>query len=451
MKRGYGFLICMVADHSAAIAELQGQLVPIQERMETIQALADTENRDLTPAELTEFEANQKKYAAVQAKIKRRKMLADNAAELETPEPRVSAGMQRPTVTGGTPLVTTDPKMGFKNIGDFALAVKASATPGGRMDPRIVAALPTNYGNEANPADGGFAVPPDFRPMIVGHVFSQESLLSRTDQQQTATDTITFPKDETTPWTGGIAVNWTAEAGDITTSKPALGLETIRLHKLAALCPITSELQRNAPALSSYLSTRVPQKITYAINDALINGNGVARPLGILSSGCEIEVAKESAQTAATVNYLNVLKMWNRRYAPLSNNLVWLINQDVEPQLQQMAMPSSTVVPAYLPPGGFSATPYATLFGRPVITIENCQALGTVGDIILVDFSQYTSLVAAGEGVRQDLSIHMWFNYDINAFRFITQVGGQPWWAAPITPPNSANTRSPIVSLATRA
>lgn len=451
MKRGYGFLICMLADHSAAIAELQGQLIPIHERMETIQALADTENRDLTPAETVEFEANQKKYATIQAKIKRRKMLADNATELDTPEPRVSAGMPSASVTGGVPAVQSDPKRGFKSLGDFALAVRASSANNGRMDPRILAALPTNYGNEAAPADGGFAVPPDFRPMIVGHVFSQESLLSRTDQQQTATDSITFPKDETTPWSGGISVAWTAEAGDITTSKPALGLETIRLHKLAALCPITSELQRNAPALNSYLSTRVPQKITYAINDALVNGNGVARPQGIMNAGCKISVAKESGQTADTVVYQNILKMWNRRYAPLNNNLVWLINQDVEPQLQQMAMPTSTVVPSYLPPGGLSATPYATLMGRPVIALEQCDQLGDEGDIILTDWSQYTSLVASGEGVRQDLSIHMWFNYDINAFRFITQVGGQTWWASAITPPNSANTRSPVITLAERA
>jgi hypothetical protein len=45
-------------------------------------------------------------------------------------------------------------------------------------------------------------------------------------------------------------------------------------------------------------------------------------------------------------------------------------------------------VPVYLPPGGLSESPYAILKGRPVIPVEYCATLGTVGDIILADFTQ---------------------------------------------------------------
>ena len=43
---------------------------------------------------------------------------------------------------------------------------------------------------------------------------------------------------------------------------------------------------------------------------------------------------------------------------------------------------SATVV-AYLPPGGLSTKPYATLLGRPVLPVEWCATLGTTGDVIL--------------------------------------------------------------------
>lgn len=456
-KIATGYIVCFRADHGAAISELKGKRLPFHERMEAIQALADAENRELTEAELTEFEANRKKFEAVNAQIKRREMLADNASVLDTPDQRISAGMPKPVATPGISAgrsVIPVGQNGYQDFGSFALSVMASC-PGPQfrgMDDRIRAALPTNYGSETSPADGGYLVPPDFRAAISSFMFSQESLLSRTDQNTTPVDAMSFPKDETTPWSGGIQVYWTAAAGDITTSKQTFQQEQIRLHKLAALVPVTTELQRYAPALTQYLMSRVPLRMTYAMNDAMVNGLGANNPLGIMNSACKITVSKEAGQTAATINYANIFKMWNRRYAPLQNNLVWLINQDSEPQLQQLALPSSTVVPAWMPPGGLSASPYSTLLGKPVIPLEQCKALGTEGDIILCDWSQYMSLTSSSDsGVRQDMSIHMWFNYDINAFRFITYVGGQPWWSAAITPPNSANTRSPIVTLQTRS
>ena len=42
-----------------------------------------------------------------------------------------------------------------------------------------------------------------------------------------------------------------------------------------------------------------------------------------------------------------------------------------------------------MPPGGLSGQPYGTLLGRPVIPIEQCSTLGTVGDIILADLKQF--------------------------------------------------------------
>jgi HK97 family phage major capsid protein len=65
-----------------------------------------------------------------------------------------------------------------------------------------------------------------------------------------------------------------------------------------------------------------------------------------------------------------------------------------------------------------------------------------------VDLSQYMSVVKAG-GIRQDVSIHLFFDYDITAFRFVLRVGGQPWWNAPITRQNGLS-RSPFVTLAAR-
>ena len=87
--------------------------------------------------------------------------------------------------------------------------------------------------------------------------------------------------------------------------------------------------------------------------------------------------------------------------------------------------------PVYLPAGTIATQPYGTLFGRPVIPLEQCSALGDVGDIILADLGEYL-LIDKG-GINATSSIHVRFLYDENVFRFIYRVDGQPVWNKPLT------------------
>jgi HK97 family phage major capsid protein len=142
--------------------------------------------------------------------------------------------------------------------------------------------------------------------------------------------------------------------------------------------------------------------------------------------------------------------MWARLYAKSRPNAVWFINQDVEPQLFSLGIVIGTGgAPAYMPPGGLSTSPYGTLFGRPVVPIEQCQTLGTVGDILLGDFSQYL-LIDKG-GMESASSIHVRFVYDESVFRFVYRVDGQPTWNNTLTPYKGSNTLSPFVVLQTRS
>ena len=106
-------------------------------------------------------------------------------------------------------------------------------------------------------------------------------------------------------------------------------------------------------------------------------------------------------------------------------------------------------IPVYMPAGGASASPYATLYGRPVLPIEQCQTLGTSGDIILADFNDGYIAIDKG-GMKKDVSIHVRFVYDESVFRFVYRFDGQPKLASAITPWNAGNTQSHFVKLQTR-
>jgi len=102
----------------------------------------------------------------------------------------------------------------------------------------------------------------------------------------------------------------------------------------------------------------------------------------------------------------------------------------------------------YLPPGGLLDKPFGTLLGRPVMVSEDCAALGTEGDIILWDPKEYLLATKTGPtAMRTDVSMHVYFEQDLSAMRFVQRIGGQPWWTAAFSRKNGSSKSSPIVTL----
>lgn len=467
------------------IAGYRARQEDLVQRSNVILAAADQAGRELTTEERNEIRDNTAEVERLDGEITLREQVARQDAALRTPQPRQApansgeplaqpqatpqaAGRRQAAQEGGAVVVQTTHlntaahraartgNGGFNTFGHFAQAVRAAAGNPGNMDNRLMAAL-TTYGNEGSGADGGFAVPPDYRDRIVSlSMFSEESLFNRTDNSPTNSNSVTLPKDETTPWgTSGVRVYSRAEAQQMSQSKPLLGDMTVKLHELYAFVPVTDELLDDAPQLENHLTTKAGEAIQFKLNDWILNGTGVGQMLGILNSPSLVTVAAEGSQVADTIHGDNILKMWARMPAAVRSRAVWLINQDAEPQVMKLGSVVTTAagtavggIPMYMPPGGFSAAPYGTLLGRPVITTEACPQLGDVGDIV---FSFLGGYFAPYKGnVKSDVSIHLFFDQGVTAFRWTLRVGGQPWLSAPIARKNGSNTLSHNVALAAR-
>lgn len=453
-------------DLGEVIDALQGNLLDFNEQTSNIQARADSEKRELTEEETTEVNRLFAEFQKTEAEIERRMKMKAQADTLtktfgRKTEPQAADGQGAETQRRRMPAQPYSEdrgKWGWRSFGEFASSVRVASARNGSLDPRLIANAPTTYGSEGVGEDGGFAVPPDFRTAIMEKVLAEDSLLSRTDQLTTTSNSITFPADETTPWdsSGGIQAYWSDEAALISQSKPSLKEKQVRLHKLTSLVPVTDELLQDAGALDGYLRRKVPEKFDFKIQNAIVRGSGSGQPVGILNSACLISVAKDTStspiQAADTIRYKNIVAMWARMYAPCRSRAVWLINQDIEPQLYNMQFREGVTgpVPIYMPANNASGSPFGTLFGRPVLPIEAASTLGDQGDIILADLSQYLSVTKTG-GIRADVSIHLYFDYDTAAYRFIIRIAGMPWWGSAITPANGSATRSCFVTLDERA
>jgi HK97 family phage major capsid protein len=248
---------------------------------------------------------------------------------------------------------------------------------------------------------------------------------------------------------GGVRGYWASEGDEKTSSKPKFREINLRLNKLVGLVYATDELLADAAALGAYVQQVLPEELRFLAEDAIINGTGAGQPLGVLNAGCLVSVAKETGQAADTVVAENIIKMWSRRWAG-NNDYIWLVNQDVTPQLHQLNLPVGTGgALVYMPPGGLSQSPYGSLYGRPVIETEYNDTVGDQGDIILFSPSAY-QMIDKG-GIQSASSIHVRFIYDETVFRFVYRVDGQPLWHQPLTPYKSSNTQSPFVALDARA
>ena len=114
---------------------------------------------------------------------------------------------------------------------------------------------------------------------------------------------------------------------------------------------------------------------------AIVAGTGAGQPLGIVNSDALSQVTKETGQLNDTIVAENVINMFSRMTAAGKRRAVWLVNGECWPQLFGMALIiGPTGYPLYMPPGGLSQSPYGTILGRPVIEIEQCPALGDVGE-----------------------------------------------------------------------
>ena len=367
----------------------------------------------------------------------------------EGTEPEIRAGANRAA------------KRPYASIGeqllDVQLADRGEREERAVAEERLMEVRVASGMNESIPSEGGFLVQTDFADELLKRTYEVGTLAPRCRDFviSNPSDSVTIVRSNETSRAngyryGGVNVYWSSEAENVDSKMPKLGEVKLSLEELKGYCIVTDKLLIDAPALTSYINLAFSEEFNYKLDEAILVGTGGGQPAGILNANCTVEVSKENGQDPATIEANNIINMRARMWARSRPNSVWLINQDIEPALHTMGLPVGTGGHSvFMPANGLSGLPYDTLYGRPIIPMEQCKTLGTKGDIIYADFSQY--LLARKGGLEAASSIHVRFAYHETAFRFIMRIDGKPWWASALTPANGSNTLSPFVVLETRS
>lgn len=303
--------------------------------------------------------------------------------------------------------------------------------------------------SEGTPSEGGYLVPTEFSGMLLDASLESEIVRPRATNWPMTSATKIVPIwdgfDHSSDLFGGFSGTWLAEGGTATRQVAKLAQLQLSSKKLAVYTACSREVSQDGVDFGKQVSVALQQAISWYLDDAFINGSGAGQPLGILNSPSLIEVAAESGQAAGSIVYGNLAKMFSRLHPSCVARSVWICNNSCIPELLTLSQPVGTGGAPY--PVLTGTTGSFSMLTRPVLFTEKVPALGSKGDIILVDLSRYAV------GMRQQIAIDVsnapqWLEDKID-MRVIVRCDGQATWPEAVTPKNG-DSLSWAVTLAAR-
>ena len=303
------------------------------------------------------------------------------------------------------------------------------------------------------PSLGGFLVPEVLRAELLRVALETAVVRPRARVIPMDSSRVPFPMIDSTSHAsnvfGGVTAAWTEEGAALGESQAKFGRVVLDAKKLATRTDVPNELlQDSIISFAAFIDDILPQAISWFEDIGFLTGSGVGEPLGALGNPAEIAIAKETGQTADTIVWENIIKMYARMLPSSLGRAVWVANNDTFPQLATMALSVGTGGSAIWLNNGVVGPPL-TILGRPVILTEKAGTIGDVNDINFIDFGYY--LIGDRQQMRAESSAHAQFTTDQTVFRVIERVDGRPWIQSAITPQTGTNTLSPFLTVAARA
>lgn len=415
---------------------LQARAGKVQ-RQSAMLAKAKAENRDLTEAEEQEFETLESEITSldtqIDAKKKQDKRDSVVAARMNTLDQPVDP-VFRAALPGASPVEKKE-DYGFQSLGEFVNAVRFGDSKG-RLD-AIRNDMSMGTGTE-----GGFKVPEQFRDEMLrlnaesSIVRSRANVIPAGDPPDSKISMPVFDQGANGVY-GGVEVEWIAEGAEKPKTDAKLKEVSLEPQEVAAHVVVTDKLLRNWSSASSFLQNLLRQSMVAAEDLAFLKGDGVGKPLGFIGSAGGLAVNRGTANKIA---YADVVKMMAKLLP--ESDAFFIAHQTTIPELMALQDPSGR----YIFNGGDATKGIpATLLGLPIRFTGKTYALGTKGDLVLVDLSYY--LIKDGSGPFIAASEHVYFRNNKTVIKCFWNVDGQPWVTTPLTLEDKATQVSPYINL----
>lgn len=246
--------------------------------------------------------------------------------------------------------------------------------------------------NTGSGPDGGYLLAPvqmvsEFIHDLTEDVFMRQ--ICRVTQIEGAASGLGYPTIESDP---GDA-EWTAEVQDSdisVSSGPTLGRRELKPHLLSVAVALSDRLVRKAPSASALVSERLREKFSQIEENAFLNGDGAAKPLGVFTaSAAGISTARDvsTGNTATSPTLDGLLNAMYHCKARHRRNLSWVGSRDFYRKIATIKDGEGR----YIWLSNVREGAPDTLFGRPAYESEFAPATFTGGLYVAVcgDFRYY--------------------------------------------------------------
>lgn len=301
---------------------------------------------------------------------------------------------------------------------------------------------------------GGYAVPKTLLPGMLQVGTDADPTIGRTQPIPMATPTVELlartDKTHTSSVSGGFTVSRRAETTAPTSSRGEIEKVTLKAGTLMGLAYATEELLTDSPiSFIAIIQAGFASQFAFHMLHEKLFGLGGNEYIGAAAAGnlSRITVTRD---TSTRILGTDVIAMRARCWG--YGSAIWIANQDCFGELMRLGA-AAYDAQAATPLTGSNALFVQSmredlpdmLLGRPVFFSESAETLGTTGDLLLANWSQYL------EGLYQPLqsaeSVHVRFSNHERTFKFWLRNAGAPWWRAALTPRESSTTLSPFIAL----
>jgi len=305
---------------------------------------------------------------------------------------------------------------------------------------------------ESSGVTGGYIVPPDFYTQLLQVVAEENTFRREAFVQPMASATLQFPfLDITTvqsagvsPFFGGVQAYWTSEAQTRTETEPQFKMMELKAQELSGYSVSSNILLQDAAfGLEKFLMMLFGRAVGWYEEYAFLQGNGVGKPLGVLSAPASLFTTRV---TTGHFSFGDVANMLAKLLPASYNRARWFVSPTVVADLLQLKDGASRAIFLSIDQGVTKA-PVWKLLNLPVTITEKLPALGTKGDVLLVD----TSLYVIGDRMQLEIaaSEHVNFLKNQMTWRFVQRVDGRPWMDNAVTLQDGTSTVSPFVGVNT--
>lgn len=191
-----------------------------------------------------------------------------------------------------------------------------------------------------------------------------------------------------------------SEVADLSTvgSGPAMGNVKFLMQPCAIYTsPISRDLLADSLLAKPMLDYAARSEIRYALEYAMINGGatglstagpkGLSGPQGAIGAASTVVVSKGSTSGGA-ISASNIDSLWGAIAGGNKRNAVFHCSDETVAAIDALAASGQWSESIYLPQGRYG-NEVPLIKGRPVLVSEACPTIGTQGDLICVDWTDY--------------------------------------------------------------